>query len=75
MYPEVVSFSNLLDIKEKHMKKVRRTSNAERRIHELTVNMRMKEELIKELDRTGVFKWFYCTTCREIDQIVVISLE
>ncbi|XP_035999709.1 kinesin-like protein KIF27 [Fundulus heteroclitus] len=39
-------------VKENLTKTVRRASNAERRIHELTVNMRMKEELIKELDRT-----------------------
>uniref|UniRef100_A0A1A8KHQ7 Kinesin family member 27 n=1 Tax=Nothobranchius kuhntae TaxID=321403 RepID=A0A1A8KHQ7_NOTKU len=34
------------------MKKGVRTSITERRIHELTVNMRLKEQLIKDLDRT-----------------------
>ncbi|MED6239464.1 hypothetical protein ATANTOWER_006741 [Ataeniobius toweri] len=42
----------IADTKENLMKKVRRCSNAERRIHELTVNMLMKEDLIKELDKT-----------------------
>ncbi|XP_041855051.1 kinesin-like protein KIF27 [Melanotaenia boesemani] len=34
------------------MRKARRASATERRIHGLSVNMRMKEELIKELDKT-----------------------
>ncbi|XP_014851449.1 PREDICTED: kinesin-like protein KIF27 isoform X1 [Poecilia mexicana] len=49
---EAVSFSNLSDINENAVKKVRRTNTAERRIHELKVSMRLKEELIKELDTT-----------------------
>lgn len=42
---------------QRQVKKVRRVSATERRIHDLTVNMRMKEELIKELDRTGASTW------------------
>ncbi|XP_061586006.1 kinesin-like protein KIF27 [Cololabis saira] len=37
-------------LKKSHMNKARRA--AERKIHDLSVNMQMKEELIKELDRT-----------------------
>uniref|UniRef100_A0A3Q3BPX8 Kinesin family member 27 n=1 Tax=Kryptolebias marmoratus TaxID=37003 RepID=A0A3Q3BPX8_KRYMA len=37
---------------QRQAKTVRRASPTERRIHELTVNMRMKEELIKEIDKT-----------------------
>ncbi|XP_054895163.1 kinesin-like protein KIF27 isoform X2 [Poeciliopsis prolifica] len=40
------------DIKENPVKKVRRANTVERRIHELKVSMRLKEELIKELDKT-----------------------
>ncbi|XP_023199059.1 kinesin-like protein KIF27 [Xiphophorus maculatus] len=40
------------DIKENPVKKVRRANIVERRIHELMVSMRLKEELIKELDKT-----------------------
>lgn len=32
-----------------------RASVTQRRIRDLSINMRMKEELIKELDKTGVF--------------------
>ncbi|XP_015229762.1 PREDICTED: kinesin-like protein KIF27 [Cyprinodon variegatus] len=41
------------DTKENQTKEVRRTINAERRIHALTINIRMKEDLIKELEKTA----------------------
>lgn len=37
------------------MKARLRASITDRRIRDLSVNMRMKEELIKELNKTGVF--------------------
>ncbi|XP_043968446.1 kinesin-like protein KIF27 [Gambusia affinis] len=40
------------DIKENPVKKIRRANTVERRIHELKVSLRLKEELIKELDKT-----------------------
>lgn len=40
--------------KQSHTRKARlRASVTQRRIQDLSVNMRMKEELIKELDKTG----------------------
>ncbi|KAM6931375.1 kinesin-like protein KIF27 [Xenentodon cancila] len=38
--------------KKSHTRKPKRASAAERKIHDLSVNMHMKEELITELDRT-----------------------
>lgn len=40
--------------RQNHMRKTRlRASATQRKIQDLSVNMRMKEELIKELDKTG----------------------
>uniref|UniRef100_A0A087YLQ9 Kinesin family member 27 n=1 Tax=Poecilia formosa TaxID=48698 RepID=A0A087YLQ9_POEFO len=63
------------NINENAVKKVRRANTAERRIHELKVSMRLKEELIKELDTTGELTWFYVAVCREMEQKVLIGLE
>lgn len=57
------------------MKKVRRANIVERRIHELMVSMRLKEELIKELDKTGELTWFHVAVCREMEQKVLIGLK
>uniref|UniRef100_A0A3B5L2W1 Kinesin family member 27 n=1 Tax=Xiphophorus couchianus TaxID=32473 RepID=A0A3B5L2W1_9TELE len=49
-------------------KEFRRANIVERRIHELMVSMRLKEELIKELDKTGELTWFHVAVCREMEQ-------
>lgn len=57
-FPFVLLFSGTKGIhaKQNHVKKARlRASVTERRIRDLSLNMRMKEELIKELDKTGAF--------------------
>lgn len=46
--------------KQSHTRKTRlRASTTQRRIQDLSVNMRMKEELIKELNKTGVFMYIH----------------
>lgn len=57
-FPFVLLFSGTKGIhaKQNHVKKERlRASVTERRIRDLSLNMRMKEELIKQLDKTGAF--------------------
>lgn len=46
------------------MKKARlRVSVTQRRIRDLSVNMRMKEALIKEIDKTGVLICYVVYAC------------
>nr|XP_020458229.1 kinesin-like protein KIF27 isoform X2 [Monopterus albus] len=51
--PEQTTGTKENHAKQSHMRKVGlRSSVIQRRLHELSVNMRLKEELIKELDKT-----------------------
>lgn len=62
------SGSQDISAKQNQMKKVGlRAGTTQRRIRDLSVSMHMKEELIKELEKTGVFLWFsaVCTCSPE----------
>lgn len=49
-------FSGIKENNQSQMRKERlRASVTQRRIRDLSVNMHMKEELIRELDKTGAF--------------------